>query len=694
MSADPDAESALRSAIEAYRETGDQEFLDRAIAVSGDVADDCGFRDLSRDNAAILWSLGGAARIYRSRLGGRAQDLDDAVTWCRGAFEAAAGSDTNRPSYASNLALILVERYERDGEGADLDEAIGLFDWAVPALRAAGGRVSVALHNQGLALTERYASDHDLATLDRAIDVLHEAAADATEPPEVIGGHLNSLGLALRAKAEAASDTAALNEAVRVLRQAREWTAGSADHVAALVSLGNTLLDRSEIERPVPDLEESAACLEEALALVAAGTPRWGRIASNLANTLVATFRLPRDRQAGRAAAGPRAARGRGRRACRSGRSRDRAQQPGGLALIVRPDGARAETVWLPALTEAALAGEVRRYRDAYQNYLDSPRAEPDRTRWESAIDAVTAFAWDALMGPLLTALGAVPRVTLVPIGLLGVLPLHAAWTPDPGSATGRRYALDLTAVTYAPNARALAAARARLLEIRGEHFVAVDEPDLGAAGSRASLPHSALEVAAAVATFGDHEILSGRAATAEDVLAALARAQCFHLSCHGRADPANPLSASLAMANGTPLTLRDVLDRRLSARVGILSACETAIPGDDLPDEVVSLPAGLIQAGVATAVASLWSVPSAATALLMFRFYERWRVRGDEPSAALRDAQRWLRDTTNGEKISYFEDLALDDGHPMADAAREPYELLFRAAADPVGRDYASPYQ
>jgi CHAT domain-containing protein len=67
-------------------------------------------------------------------------------------------------------------------------------------------------------------------------------------------------------------------------------------------------------------------------------------------------------------------------------------------------------------------------------------------------------------------------------------------------------------------------------------------------------------------------------------------QAQYFHLSCHGRADTASPLNAALAMARG-PLTLRDILDRRLGARVGVLSACETAIPGDELPDEVVALP-------------------------------------------------------------------------------------------------------
>jgi CHAT domain-containing protein len=192
--------------------------------------------------------------------------------------------------------------------------------------------------------------------------------------------------------------------------------------------------------------------------------------------------------------------------------------------------------------------------------------------------------------------------------------------------------------------------------------------------------------------TFRAYPALKGPDATAENVLAALARAHYFHLSCHGRADPASPLDAALAMAQGQPLTLRDVLGRRLRARVGVLSACETAVPGDELPDEVVSLPTGLIQAGVGTAVASLWSVPGAATALLMFRFYERWRVGGADPAQALNDAQRWLRDTDTGEKISYFEDIALDDDHPMAGAAQEPYELLYRTV-DPTRRDCENPY-
>jgi tetratricopeptide (TPR) repeat protein len=286
-----DAAGRLRAALVRYGETADPEYLDHAIELADVLTRPEVFPHLDRGDTAAIWSLGGAARIHRSRLGDHPHDLDDAVIWCKRALAAAGESDPNRPSYASNLAMILVERYDRDKNRADLDEALALFEWAVPAIDAAGRPAAVALHNQGLALFDLYQADHDVAVLDRAIAVLRQAAADTTRPRDELGGYLNSLGQALRAKAGAASDPPALDEAVRILRVAREWTTGSIDHVAALVSLGNALLDRSEIGRPVQDLEESLSCLGEALSQVPPGTPRWGRIANNLGNALVALFR-------------------------------------------------------------------------------------------------------------------------------------------------------------------------------------------------------------------------------------------------------------------------------------------------------------------------------------------------------------------------------------------------------------------
>jgi CHAT domain-containing protein len=80
------------------------------------------------------------------------------------------------------------------------------------------------------------------------------------------------------------------------------------------------------------------------------------------------------------------------------------------------------------------------------------------------------------------------------------------------------------------------------------------------------------------------------------------------------------------------------------------------------LPDEVVALPTGLLQAGAAGVVASLWSVPDKRTMLLMVRFYHCWRHERLQPAEALRQAQQWLRDTTTEEKLGMFEGW-LDEG-------------------------------
>jgi CHAT domain-containing protein len=56
------------------------------------------------------------------------------------------------------------------------------------------------------------------------------------------------------------------------------------------------------------------------------------------------------------------------------------------------------------------------------------------------------------------------------------------------------------------------------------------------------------------------------------------------------------------------------------------------------------------------------------STQLLMERFYENW-VNGTHAAAALREAQRWLRDVSAGELAAYF------DLKRQSESANEPYE-------------------
>ena len=107
------------------------------------------------------------------------------------------------------------------------------------------------------------------------------------------------------------------------------------------------------------------------------------------------------------------------------------------------------------------------------------------------------------------------------------------------------------------------------------------------------------------------------------------------------------------------------------SGRLATLSACETGIVGADLPDEVVSLPSALLQAGFCGVAASLWSVADISTAMLMAHFYRSWRENGRSPAGSLRAAQRWLRDTNNNEKAQYFKRYSVAlSGMRMSEAA------------------------
>ncbi len=91
------------------------------------------------------------------------------------------------------------------------------------------------------------------------------------------------------------------------------------------------------------------------------------------------------------------------------------------------------------------------------------------------------------------------------------------------------------------------------------------------------------------------------------------------------------------------------------------------------------------MQAGVAGVVASLWAVNDLSTMLLMARFYDLWRTDGLAPSAALRQAQRWLRDSTLRDFETYLKQPLPEfvAQRLPADIARRVYTRLPWAAPE-----------
>jgi CHAT domain-containing protein len=360
------------------------------------------------------------------------------------------------------------------------------------------------------------------------------------------------------------------------------------------------------------------------------------------------------------------------------------AAEQGGVALIVRDR--QVAQVPLDALTDDELRRRVASHLSAHHEYQDDPVDR--RPGWNVALDSLTRWLWDAVMGPVLAALpAATAQIALVGGGLLGFLPLHAAWTADPGRRSGRRYALDRTAISYVPNARSFEVAQRIAAEIAPRRLLAVVEP-LPVSASR--LPSAGTETLAALAAFPDDPVvLRGNRATPLAFGRAVGQADVLHLACHGFADLVRPLDSGVLLAGNRPVSLRDLMASRLRIRLAVLSACETGLLGTELPDEVISLPTGLLQAGVAGVVAAQWSVPDRATAMLMTEFYRRWRWDEQPPASALAQAQQWLRDSTNAEKSAHFEAAAASGAGWLPLAVAEDF-LGYLDTGEPGRRDQA----
>ena len=194
-------------------------------------------------------------------------------------------------------------------------------------------------------------------------------------------------------------------------------------------------------------------------------------------------------------------------------------------------------------------------------------------------------------MADALALVGDSEKLLLAPVGRLGVLPLHAAWRPDqhrrPGAcmpATGARSAT--------PRTHAAPAVRA---------------PNPTAGSWRLPIRHRCHRVLSRLLSLRRRRaprwlgiehgtVLSGEGATKRAVSQALPDASIYHFACHGLANLREPRRSALMLGGGQLLTVGELLELRLTGRLAILTACETALAGDELPDEVVSLPAALIR--------------------------------------------------------------------------------------------------
>ncbi|MEU6866187.1 CHAT domain-containing protein [Streptomyces sp. NPDC046876] len=649
-----------------YRYAGATADLDQSIELGRRVLDETRKMSGPAVEELLRTALPALCNRLRSRYLVRAApaDLDEAVAYGRQALALETAEHPDDIAHG-NLALALWDRALLHDDPGDLDAAVGHAQTVADGLPPASPRRAHALLSLASMLADRSvlrgrggdaAVEQDAAS---ALDGYAEAVQCLTSPPH------ERLEAAVRWGAFAARRAA---EGTAGWEAAADGFAAAVELLPLTAWRGLDRGDRERLLAPRSSVAtEAAACaiacgrLEEAVELLDQGrSVLWGQALDSrtdlselagahpeLADRFVA-LRAGLEQEA--EAAGPGAADSaqRQRRLAREWdalvteiRSRpgfayfmlpvpfaelSQATAGGPLvlvnvsrfrcdALVVEPG--RVRLVPLPALDAEEAQRRTERYLAAVDR-LGRPGAAAGPVQ-QTVLDTLE-WLWDAVAAPVLDSSGAAAwrggRLWWCATGPLALLPVHAAGYHDLDDERPDDAVAERVVSSYMPTLRALArAARAgregRVEGGRPRRLLLAAVSDRPAyAPSLAALPGVRREAEDLGRRFpAGHTLLSGADATRGRVLELLGSHPCVHFACHGGQNLADPALGALYLHDG-PLTVTDLARLDLaSAELAVLSACQTAVGGTDLPNEAIHLAGALLLGNFRQVVSTLWTV-------------------------------------------------------------------------------------
>ncbi|KAF2776539.1 CHAT domain-containing protein [Streptomyces sp. OM5714] len=300
-------------------------------------------------------------------------------------------------------------------------------------------------------------------------------------------------------------------------------------------------------------------------------------------------------------------------------------------AVLVGPDG-DLHHVPLPDLAASDVEAQSEAMAgSAYAGRRDQAMA--DRLGW----------LWDTVVGPVAEALppsDGPRRVWWLPIGLLGMFPLHAAGHP------GRPGALDAFVSSYTPTLRILAHAH--------DHPAAAARRQLTVAlPSTPGLPGLPGALAEALDLHRRHPDLPpllNEDATTSQVTAALSTSTWVHFACHALADHSAPSRSGLRLSDGM-LTIPEISRLAVAdAQFAYLSACSTGHRSPEHVDESLNLASAFQLAGFRHVIASLWPLADTFGAVAARAFYAELSGTADDAPGALHRTTLAMRDRYQGQ--------------------------------------------
>ena len=160
-------------------------------------------------------------------------------------------------------------------------------------------------------------------------------------------------------------------------------------------------------------------------------------------------------------------------------------------------------------------------------------------------------------------------------------------------------------------------------------------------------------------------EPLIGKQATKGEVLKRISSVALVHIAAHGRME-----TGEIALAPNTTrlspipdkedylLTMKDVLNAQIRARLVVLSCCHSA-RGEVKAEGVVGIARAFLGAGARSVLVSLWAIDDEATMKFMKLFY-RQLVHGRSASEALNEAMKSMRESDRFSAVKFWAPFVL----------------------------------
>ncbi|VDB95592.1 unnamed protein product [Peniophora sp. CBMAI 1063] len=243
----------------------------------------------------------------------------------------------------------------------------------------------------------------------------------------------------------------------------------------------------------------------------------------------------------------------------------------------------------------------------------------------------ILARLWAWVVQPILGRLNLlkqtpneVSHITWCPTGPLTQLPLHAAGIYDTEQEY-KPHTYDFVASSYTPSLSViLQNSRGSRQQVAAQpNLLLIAQPDTP---GLSPLPGTTKECARICAVLPDAAttLLEHKGATVGHTLNIMAQHPWVHLACHGRQDPTDPTKSAFALYDG-PLTLLALMNTVAdNAELAFLSACQTAVGDEKIPEESAHLAAGMLVVGFKGVVATMWSIGDEDAPVVAEAYYKK----------------------------------------------------------------------